>query len=104
MAFTTYKQVHWIVPIIASIPFGAGICFTFTSVFTYLVIAYRPVAASAMAGNTFFRTILACVFPLVAGYMYNRLGTVGATALLAGLTTVMAPLPSVVVSSVAFMH
>ncbi|KAF8121151.1 major facilitator superfamily domain-containing protein [Boletus edulis] len=71
LAFTTYPQVHWIAPIIASIPFGSGIYFVFTSTFTYLVTAYRPIAASAMASNR----------------------TVGATALLAGLTTIMAPLP-----------
>ncbi|KAJ7092077.1 MFS general substrate transporter [Mycena belliarum] len=92
-AFTTYPHVHWIVPIIASIPFGTGMFFAFTATFTYLVTAYRPIAASAMASNSFMRTAFAAVFPLFAGAMYNRLGTVGATALLAGLSTLMAPLP-----------
>ncbi|KAA1470849.1 MFS general substrate transporter [Dentipellis sp. KUC8613] len=95
LAFTTYRHVHWIAPIIASVPFGAGIYFVFTSTFTYLVVAYRPVAASAMASNSFMRSSFAAGFPLFAGQMYERLGTVGATALLAGLTTVMAPLPFV---------
>ncbi|KAI0079678.1 MFS general substrate transporter [Panus rudis PR-1116 ss-1] len=95
LAFTTYQQVHWIVPIIASVPFGAGVLFCFISTFTYLVIAYRPVAASAMAANTFVRTCFAAAFPLFAGQMYHTLGTVGATALLAGLTTLAAPLPFV---------
>lgn len=93
LAFTTYASVPWIVPIIASIPFGTGIVFIFTSVFTYLVVAYRPIAASAMASNSALRSTFAAVFPLFAGQMYDRLGTVGATALLAGLTTLMAPLP-----------
>jgi hypothetical protein len=93
LAFTTYPHVHWIVPIIASVPFGTGVYFVFTSVFTYLVVAYRPVAASAMAANSALRSVFAAVFPLFSGAMYDRLGTVGATALLAGLTTLMAPLP-----------
>ncbi|KAI0637769.1 MFS general substrate transporter [Trametes polyzona] len=93
MAFTTYKQVHWIGPIIGSIPFGTGTVYIFTGVFTYLVTAYRPIAASAMAANSALRSTFAAVFPLFAGAMYHRLGTVGATALLAGLTTLMAPLP-----------
>ncbi|KDQ49456.1 hypothetical protein JAAARDRAFT_187026 [Jaapia argillacea MUCL 33604] len=93
LAFTTYPQVHWIVPIIGSVPFGIGIYFIFTSTFTYLVTAYRPIAASAMASNSFMRSAFAAVFPLFALPMYNRLGTVGATALLAGLTALMAPLP-----------
>lgn len=95
LAFTTYPGVHWIVPIIASAPFAAGVLFCFNAVFTYTVIAYRPIAASAMAANTFVRTSFAAAFPLFAGQMYNRLGTVGATALLAGLTTIAAPLPCV---------
>ncbi|KZP20629.1 MFS general substrate transporter [Athelia psychrophila] len=95
LAFTTYASVPWIVPIIASIPFGAGVYFVFTSTFTYLVTAYRPIAASAMAANSALRSTFAAAFPLFAGAMYARLGTVGATALLAGLTAVMAPLPFV---------
>ncbi|KAJ3536252.1 hypothetical protein NM688_g6864 [Phlebia brevispora] len=95
LAFTTYPHVHWIVPIIASALFGIGILFCFTSMFTYLVTAYRPIAASAMAANTFTRCASAAGFPLFARQMYDRLGTVGATALLAGLTTLAAPLPFV---------
>jgi len=94
-AFTTYPQVHWIVPIIASVPFGAGVYFVFTSTFSYTVTAYRPIAATAMSSNGTLRSIFAAAFPLFAGAMYDRLGTVGATALLAGLTTIMTPLPFV---------
>lgn len=93
LAFTTFPTVFWIVPIIGSIPFGTGILFVFTSTFTYLVTAYRPIAASAMASNSALRSAFAAVFPLFASQMYARLGTVGATALLAGLTALMAPLP-----------
>lgn len=78
---------------IASVPFGCGIYFVFTSTFTYLVTTYRPIAASAMAANSAMRSTFAAVFPLFAGAMYEKLGTVGATALLAGLTAVMTPLP-----------
>ncbi|PFH48800.1 hypothetical protein AMATHDRAFT_149102 [Amanita thiersii Skay4041] len=93
LAFTTYRNVPWIIPIIASALFGTGIIFVFTSVFTYLVTAYRPIAASAMAANSALRSAFAAAFPLFARAMYLRLGSVGATALLAGLTTIMAPLP-----------
>jgi len=93
IAFTTYHSVHWIVPIIASIPFGMGIFYTFSSTFTYLITAYRPIAASVLASNSFLRSIFACVFPLFTSAMYNTLGTVGATALVAGLATLFAPLP-----------
>ncbi|KZT74445.1 MFS general substrate transporter [Daedalea quercina L-15889] len=93
LAFTTYRAVPWIVPIIASSLFGAAVYYIFTSTFTYLVTAYRPIAASAMASNTALRCCFAAAFPLFAVQMYDRLTTVGATALLAGLMTLMAPLP-----------
>lgn len=95
MAFTTYREVPWILPIIASSLFGAAVYYIFTAVFTYLVTAYRPIAASAMASNTALRCCFAAAFPLFAVQMYDRLTTVGATALLAGLMTLMAPLPYV---------
>ncbi|KAI0812553.1 major facilitator superfamily domain-containing protein [Irpex lacteus] len=93
LAFTTYPHVHWIVPIIASVPFGTGIFFAYAAIFTFTVTAYRPIAASAMAANTFVRTATAAAFPLFARQMYEALGTVGATALLAGVTTLASSLP-----------
>jgi len=93
LAFTTHRSVHWSVPVLASVPFGTGTYFIFTSSFTYIVVAHRPIAAFALTCNTTTRTTFAAAFPLFAGQMYDTLGTVGATALLAGLTTAMAPLP-----------
>lgn len=93
LAFTSYPYVHWIVPVIATAFFGAGFMLCFSSTFTYLVAAYRPMAASAMAANAFLRSVFAAAFPLFAGQMYTQLGADGATALLAGVMTVAAPLP-----------
>jgi hypothetical protein len=93
LAFTSYKHVHWVAPIVASVPFGTGTYLVFTSSFTYLVVAYRPIAASAMASNGAMRATFAATFPLFATQMYHTLGTVGATLLLASVATLMAPLP-----------
>ena len=95
LALSTHSGVPWIVPVLASVPFGTGTYFIFTSSFTYIVVAYRHIAASALASNTTMRTSFAAAFPLFAGQMYRALGTIGATLLLAGLTTAMAPLPYV---------
>jgi len=51
-----------------------------------------------MASNSALRSTFGAIFPLFAGAMYKRLGTVGATALLAGLMTLMTPLPLVAFS------
>ncbi|CEH13272.1 Synaptic vesicle transporter SVOP and related transporters (major facilitator superfamily) [Ceraceosorus bombacis] len=92
-AFTTYPAVHWSIPIVASIPFGAGILFTYSAVFSYTADVWRPVAASALGANSISRSLFACVFPLFATQMYTRLGNAGATALLAGLNVLMVPIP-----------
>lgn len=59
-AFTTGE--HWIVPILAGIPFGCAVVLTFTSVFTFLVKSYTPWAASAMASNSVERSLMAAIF------------------------------------------
>lgn len=95
LALTTFKHVHWIAPIIASAFYGMGFYLCFASTFTYLVAAFRPIAASAMSGNAFVRATFAGAFPLFATQMYEGMGTIGATCLLAGVMTVAAPLPFV---------
>jgi hypothetical protein len=62
--------------------------------FILLHSAYRPVAASAMASNSFMRSSFAAGFPLFGRAMYySPLGIVGSNALLAGLALLMTPLP-----------
>ncbi|KAF8311215.1 MFS general substrate transporter [Clavulina sp. PMI_390] len=92
-AFTVYPSVHWAVPIIMITPFGAAAVLAFTSTFGFFVRSYRPVAASAMASNSFMRSAFAGAFPLVARPMFDRMGNVGALAFLAGMMTLLAPVP-----------
>ncbi|ORX33828.1 major facilitator superfamily domain-containing protein [Kockovaella imperatae] len=93
LGLLSFKQVPWILPIIFSSLFGAGMVLSFTSTFTYLVDAYRPVSASVLASNSFMRSAFAAGFPLFGEQMYRRLGAVGATCLLAGLMFLTTPLP-----------
>jgi hypothetical protein len=60
----SYSSVHWIVPIIGSAFFGAGVIMIFSGVFTFLVDAYPLYAASALAANSFARSMFAAAFPL----------------------------------------
>ena len=55
-------------PLVATVFFGIGTGYVFTSSFTYLVAAYRPYAASAMAGNSFVRSAMAAAFPCVQAW------------------------------------
>ncbi|KAF1348213.1 major facilitator superfamily domain-containing protein [Delphinella strobiligena] len=91
--WTTYSSIHWIVPIIGTVPFGAGVILIFSGVFTFLVAAYPTYAASALAANSFTRSMFAAGFPLFGGAMYKNLGDQWATFVLAMITLVMGPFP-----------
>lgn len=92
-AWTCYSNVHWIGPIIGSGIFGSGVFFVFVGVFGYTVDAYRKYAASAMACNSFVRSIMSGVFPLFGLQMYEGMGINWAGFLLAMVATVMIPIP-----------
>ncbi|KAF8458193.1 major facilitator superfamily domain-containing protein [Kalaharituber pfeilii] len=91
--FTTYPSIHWIVPIMGSVLFGAGTLLCFSGVFTFLVDAYPLYAASALAANSLTRSAFAAGFPLFGVKLYDRLGLQWATAVLAFLAVGLAPFP-----------
>jgi multidrug resistance protein len=65
-AWTSYKSIHWIVPIIASSFFGAGIYIVILGVLNYVVDSYQVYSASALAGVILVRNVVGCIFPLFA--------------------------------------
>ncbi|KAJ5775813.1 major facilitator superfamily domain-containing protein [Penicillium nucicola] len=92
-SWTTYPSIHWIVPIIGSALFGAGVVLVYSGIFTFLVDAYPAYAASALAANSFARSSFGGIFPLFGTQMYDRLGIHWASCLLAFLTLAMLPFP-----------
>lgn len=50
-------------------------------------------AASAIAGNTFMRSIFGAVFPLFARYMYDGIGIQWGNTLIGCVAVVLVPLP-----------
>jgi len=57
----------------------------------YLIDVYLFEANSALAANTFVRSLIAAVFPLFATFMYRDMGTQWATSLLAFLCLTLVP-------------
>ncbi|TXT09008.1 hypothetical protein VHUM_02482 [Vanrija humicola] len=92
-AWTSTPNVHWIVPIIASVPFGAGFLLIFSSMTLYLIDAYELYAASALASAAVLRAVFAAVFPLFTTYMYKNLGLHWAGTLVAFLSLSCTPMP-----------
>lgn len=73
-AWTCTPNVHWVVPILASIPFGAGFLLIFTAINNYIIDSYTLYAASALAANAVQRSILGTIFPLFSIKLYKGLG------------------------------
>ena len=88
-------SIHWIVPILAGVPFGAGNTGVFIYASNYLSYSYGVYAASAMAGNSVIRSILGGVLPLVGTYLYAGIGPNWSGTLLGLLEVAIIPIPIV---------
>ncbi|CAH0045740.1 unnamed protein product [Clonostachys solani] len=101
-AWTIQGTIHWFVPILGSSFFGFGVILVYNGIFTFLVEAYSPYAASALAANGFARAFLAvsrsdderaATFPLIQIPMFDQLGYSWGTSVLAFLTVAIMPSP-----------
>jgi len=59
--WTAEKRVHWIVPILALIPFGFGMVGIFMGGQTYIVDSFSTYAASAVAATTCLRSLVGTI-------------------------------------------
>lgn len=92
-AWTNGPDVAWIVPIIASGVFGAGLVLVFLSLTNYLIDSYAIYAASALAASAFMRSVFGAAFPLFATKMYAGLGIHWASSVPAFLALACLPFP-----------
>lgn len=67
----------------------------FTCGIAFIVDIYLAGSASALAANTFVRSLSAAGFPLVAPIMYRQLGTAWASSVLAFICVSLIPAPVV---------
>ncbi|OIW25254.1 MFS general substrate transporter, partial [Coniochaeta ligniaria NRRL 30616] len=76
-------RLHWSMPNIGAMLFGAGIVISMQCTTSYIVDAYSVYAASAVAATTVLRALAGFAFPLFAPYMYQSLGHGWANSVLA---------------------
>lgn len=115
--WSAHERVHWIVPILGTLFIGIGSLFVIVSVSaadfrsrasstiyasngsaqmpaqTYLVDAFGPYAASALAANTILRSLFGTFLPLAGPPMYKTLGLGWGNTLLGFLALSFAPIP-----------
>ena len=117
-AWTCLPPVHWIVPILAGIPFGAGNTAVFIYGVNYLAQSYGSrcsfelylqvlmttkadmriptvYSASALAGNALIRSLFGGGLPLAGPKMYATLNAHWAGTLLGLLQVALIPIPVV---------
>ncbi|KAL9053632.1 MAG: hypothetical protein Q9162_004660 [Coniocarpon cinnabarinum] len=82
VGWAAQPQIHWIVPVLAGIPFGIGYLLLFMSLLNYIVDAYEIFAASALAGAACTRSLFGVVLPFATTPMYTKLGIQWACSLL----------------------
>ncbi|KAH0600692.1 hypothetical protein MHUMG1_01691 [Metarhizium humberi] len=87
------SDIPWIVPALSGIFTGFGLMSIFLQALNYLVDAYLMFAASAIAGNTFLRSLAGAGFPLFARQMFQGMGIQWAATLLGCVALVLAPMP-----------
>ncbi|EKV19552.1 MFS multidrug transporter, putative [Penicillium digitatum] len=85
--------IHWIVPTLSGLFTGFGLLIIFIQLFNYLIDTYLMFAASAIAANTFCRSMVAASFPLFSRQMFNGMGIQWAATLLGCLAAVLVPIP-----------
>ena len=91
--WSTQERVHWACPIIGLLLFGIGIIGIFIPVVTYLVDAFTPYAASAVAANRTAMSIMGAFLPLAGAPLYASLDYGVGNTVLAVIALVMTPLP-----------
>ncbi|KAI9172684.1 Major facilitator superfamily multidrug transporter mdrA [Paramyrothecium foliicola] len=88
-------SIHWIVPLLFGIPFGAGNTLSFIYSSSYLGRAYGIYAASALASNAVIRSIFGAVLPLAATKMYTTMSPQIAGTVCGAMLVMMIPIPFV---------
>ncbi|KAI1344293.1 major facilitator superfamily transporter [Xylariaceae sp. FL0016] len=92
-AWTNGASIHWIVPIIGSGFFAAGLVLVFLSLMNYLIDSYTIYAASVLAANSVLRSLFGAAFPLFTTAMYTNLGIHWASSIPAFLAVACLPFP-----------
>ncbi|KAK5108664.1 hypothetical protein LTR62_008069 [Meristemomyces frigidus] len=92
-AWTSFPSISPWPQIVSGVFIGCGIIMVFMPSVVYLVDVYLFDANSALAANSFVRSLVGAAFPLFATQMYTKLGVQWASSLLAFLCLALVPAP-----------
>ncbi|KAJ5112013.1 MFS general substrate transporter [Penicillium argentinense] len=96
-AWTAYASIHWVVPLLAGIPFGAAYFLVMLGWPLYKNSVYgNRFGASALAAEGFMRYGMACVVPLFSVQMVDRIGIHWSVSIAAFISLILVPIPWVI--------
>ncbi|WWC85172.1 uncharacterized protein L201_000029 [Kwoniella dendrophila CBS 6074] len=93
LAWTSQPHFNVWIPLMSGLVFGIGLLAIFQGITQYLIDAYGPYAASALAGSTLIRYSVAGLVSLAFPKAYETLGNQWATSLFAFLGLALTPAP-----------
>jgi hypothetical protein len=91
--WTSSKDIFWFAPTVGLFFMGFGFFTIFQAALNYLIDTFQKYAASAVAANTFLRSIFAAVFPLFVNPMFHNLGIPWASSVLGFIAVALIPIP-----------
>ncbi|OJI97509.1 hypothetical protein ASPVEDRAFT_295931 [Aspergillus versicolor CBS 583.65] len=91
--WTSQIQIHWFPSMVGGACMGLGFFTIFQAALNYLIDTFQSVAASAVAANTFLRSVFAGCFPLFATAMFRNLGVPWASSVLGFFAIALIPIP-----------
>lgn len=91
--WTVEKDVHWIVPIIGTMPFSFGMMGLYLPIQTYVIDCYPNYAASGNAILTASRSLVGALLPLAGPKLFATLGYGWGNSLLGFLSLAFVPVP-----------
>lgn len=91
--WTSPSHITPVAPLIGLVSMGFGFFTIFQAALNYLIDTFQRFSASAIAANTFLRSIFAAAFPLFVTPMFHNLGIPWASSVLGFVSLLLVPIP-----------
>lgn len=91
--WTGRRAVFWLGPVAGAAAMGLGFFTIFQAALNYLIDTFSLYAASAVAANTFLRSLFAACFPMFTNALFHSLGVPWAASLLGFIAVALIPIP-----------
>jgi hypothetical protein len=92
-AWTSPRNIHWIGPVMGAALLGGGFFTIFQAALNYLIDTFLKYSASAVAANTFLRSVFAAAFPLFITPMLHNMGIQWGVSVFGFVAVALIPIP-----------